>query len=173
MKKLMLTLFIPILISCNTYHGVKYELKYDENASLKEITPKEMYDIGAINKLDSVFLIAGLDECSSCIKAKEDVSKYINKYHASIYFININNVTYADDYSDLSKEYENTDYYYLYEATVKANDGIEDAYSLPHPNNIKDLALPVMYFFKYGGVGTKVNQDFYNSLTKYVKVMNN
>ena len=170
MKRLIL--LIPLLISCNSYQGIKYELKYDENASLKEITPKEMFNIGAIDKLDSVFLIAGLDGCSSCDKAKEDSLKFIDKYHASIYFIDINKVTFADDYSDMKKEYDETDYYYLYESTVYFNEGAEDIYALPHPNKRNDLALPAMYFFKYGAVGTKINQDFYKYLTRFVRVIN-
>ena len=169
MKRLIL--LIPLLISCNSYQGIKYELKYDENASLKEITPKEMFNIGAIDKLDSVFLIAGLDGCSSCDKAKEDSLKFIDKYHASIYFIDINKVTFSSDYSDMKKEYDETDYYYLYESTVYFNDGAETINALPHPNKKSDLAIPVMCFFKYGTVGTKINQDFYKYLTRFVSVI--
>ena len=169
MKKLIL--LIPLLVSCNSYHGIKYELPFDNEASLKEITPKEMFNIGAINKLDSVFLIAGLDGCSSCLKAKEESLKFIEKYHASIYFIDVNKVTSVSDYSDMKKEYDDTDYYYLYESTVYSNDGIEDINSLPHPDDRSQLTVPVMYFFKYGGAGTKINQDFYKSLVKFVTVI--
>ena len=166
-----LILLFPILISCNTYNGVKYELAFDDNASLKELSPKEMFNISAIDKLDSVFLIAGLEGCSACDKAKEDSLKFINKYHASIYLIDISKVTYASDYTDLDKEYDDTDYYYLYESTVYNNDGLEDINALPHPNKVKDLVVPTMLFFKSGFVGTKINQDFYKFLVKYVKVV--
>lgn len=173
MKKLIpLLISIPILISCNTYNGIKYELKYDDEASLKEITPKEMFNISSIDKLDSVFLIAGLEGCSSCLKAREDTLKYINNKHVSIYFIDISHVTYSDDYTDMSKEYDDTDYYYLYESTVYYSQGVEDINSLPHPNKVNNLTLPTMLFFKYGAVGTKINQDFYKCLSKYIAVIN-
>ena len=139
MKRLIpIILTIPILISCNTYNGPKYELHYDNEASLKELTPKEMFNISAINKTDSVFLI-GLDGCSACDTAKKDTLKYINKYHASIYYIDMNKVTYADDYTDMNKEYDDNDYYYLYQSTVYQNQGVSDINSLPHPNKVNEL----------------------------------
>ena len=39
MKRLIL--LIPLLISCNSYQGIKYELKYDENGKIITMKPYE------------------------------------------------------------------------------------------------------------------------------------
>ena len=173
MRNKYLSLFLlPLLVSCNSYRGVKYELNYEEDASLKEITPYQMFEIGALNKTDSVFLIAGLEGCSSCKKAKEDVEVFIIKKHVSIYYIDINKVTYSESY-DLDN-YPETDYYHIYYSSVYANEGEADFNSLPTPEDVmnnKALALPQLCFFKYGAIGTKINNDCYNYLNKFVKVI--
>ena len=170
-NKIYLLSFIPFLISCHAYHGIKYELPYDENASLKEITPKEMLNIGAKNKVDSVYLIAGLKDCSACLNASEEVNRYINKNHVTIYFLNMSNITFSSEYKNIDEGYPDTDYFYVYYATTYLNGGVGDANSLPHPSNIKELIVPSLLFFKYGGVGSNVNTDFYNYLNKYIKVV--
>ena len=168
MKNKYLALFIiPFLSACNTYRGVMYELKYDENASLKEVNPIDMYN-SAVNKVDSVYLIGGLKDCSSCLKAKEETEAFISKKHVNIYYIDINKVTFSSDPENL----KDTDYEYLYQATVYANDGEEDYNSLPKPETAKkELALPVFLFFKYGAVGTKVTTDYSSSLNRFIKVI--
>ena len=172
MKNKYLSLFIlPFTISC-TYRGVKYELPYEEDASLKEITPYQMFEIGALNKTDSVFLIAGLEECSSCKKAKEDVEVFIIKKHVSIYYIDINKVTFSDTY-DLDN-YPETDYYHIYNASIYMGDE-SDLNAFPSPEDVKNnnaLSLPQLCFFKYGALGTKINSDCYNYLNRFVKVIN-
>ena len=170
--KYLSLLILPMLVACHTYNGIKYELPYNENAALVEVNPKHMLDYAAIEKNDSVYLIAGLNDCSSCVKAKKDVEKYIEKKHVNIFYIDINKVTFSDDYSSTEIDYPDTDYYYLYYATTYYNEGVGDENSLPHPTYINQLALPTLLFFKYGGVGAKVNSDMYHYLCEFIKVNN-
>lgn len=173
-KYLLSLIFSISLISCKTvpsYYGVKYELPYDENATLTEVTPKEMFNMSCIDMKDSVFLIGGLESCSGCVTAKEDTEKYIFMNHCVIYYIDINNVTFSESYDDLTIDFPDTDYYHLYHASIYVDEVSNPQYALPHPKDAnKNLSLPVMYFFKYGGVGLKIQDGFVDALRMYIHV---
>ena len=175
-SKLFVLALLPILSSCvqtPSYTGVKYVLDYVSDGALVEITPHEMFTISSIEQKDSVFLIGGLASCSGCIEAEEQCSYYAQMNHCNIYFIDIDNVSFLDDYNNVESDfvYPDTDYYWLYLSSTYVDDG-EGYYALPSPNNAKqgELSLPYLYFFKYGGVGYRTNSNFATALKNRIEV---
>ena len=175
-NKGFLLLLMPFLFACKQvqhYDGIKYVLPYQEEGELINITPKDMFQISSIDKKDSVFLIGGLDGCSGCIEAETQAENYAKLNHCYIYMIDIDDVTFKDEYNLKDKEnYEDSDYFWLYYSTVYLDgDGGNSNFALPLPQDAKTgLYLPIMYFYKYGGVGYKTNADFGNCLRLYVEV---
>ncbi len=171
---------LPLLASCDVMIDDpavlddKINLPYVEDGGLVEILPYEMYEIGCVKQETSVFLLGGAVGCEACDDAYEQVSYFAEMNHCNIYYLNLNDWTFLDDYTDTSEgDYPNTDYYWIYYASVYIDDDPEDSqFAMPTPEEaITDgIELPMLYFFKYGGVAIKTNSNFTGSLRSYVEV---
>ena len=170
--KLLIPLIIcsSLLTGCNTNKvKVKYVLEKKEVGSLTLITPKEMFDISSIEQKDSVFFLS-LSGCSACAEAKTEIEYFVEMNKCEIYQVEFSDVTFSATYSNSEESYPDTDYYWLYKSTTYV-DGDNGYYALPRPQDDKsDLYFPMLYFYKYGGVGYKTTTNIYDALKTRVEV---
>ncbi len=171
-KLLLTTIGVTLLSACQTtpsYRGVKYTLEKKETGSLTVITPKDMFQISSIDQKDSVFFLS-LEGCSACREAHESISNFCLMNSCEIYEVKFDQVTFSEDYSNSEASYPDTDYYWLYLSTTYV-DGDDGHYALPRPEDDKNsLTFPMMYFYKYGGVGYKTTSNFIDNLRTKVEV---
>ena len=172
-NKFLLPLMGVVLLSaCQTtpkYHGVKYVLEKKEVGTLTVITPKSMFEISSIQMKDSIFFLS-LEGCSACREAHSSIENFCQMNSCEIYEVKFDQVTFSEDYSNSEASYPDTDYYWLYQATTYV-DGPDGYYAFPKPEDDKNsLTFPLMYFYKYGGVGYRANSGFVDSLRTKVEV---
>ncbi len=171
-KFLLPLIGVSLLSACQTtptYHGVKYVLEKKETGSLTVITPQAMFDISSIKKKDSIFYLS-LEGCSACREAHESISNFCLMNSCEIYEVKFDQITFSEDYSNSDATYPETDYFWLYRATTYV-DGDDGYYAFPRPEDDKNsLTFPMLYFYKYGGVGYKANDKFVDSLRTKVEV---